>query len=35
MNGKNIEIGYIDNSNWMFLKLNKFEIEDAISFLKD
>lgn len=35
MNGKNLEIGYIDISNDNFQKLSTSEIEDAISFLKD
>lgn len=35
MNGVNLEIGYIDLVDKKFTKLNKSEIEDAISFLKD
>lgn len=35
MNGKTLEIGFVDCSNGRFQKFSKSEIEDAISFLKD
>lgn len=35
MNGKTIEIGFVDTNNKKFTQLNHREIEDAISFLRD